>query len=205
MQKKKGAIIALVGPHYSGKSALAKKLSTKAKCIQIEEKWAQDPFREFRKKGDYLKSQFWFLLETMKIMLEARETKKTGEVIILDTFVNTTRSFCRSKLNPTDFKTFNSIFEEITKDFPLPDLIIYLTASAAVLKERSQLRAKLGTGPTSDAHVEINWINKTIDANQIEFGNWKKTPIIKINTGKEDLINNEEHFQKLLTTLKKYI
>ncbi|MDH5532827.1 MAG: deoxynucleoside kinase [Candidatus Pacebacteria bacterium] len=196
--KNNGIIIAIVGPHYSGKSTLSQKLFHESNFSTVEEKWLEDPFTQFRKKGDYLKSQIWFLTETMKTMLEAINMKNNGSKIVLDTFVNTTRAFCRSKLSTQDFKIFNIVFDNIVKDFPLPDLIIYLTGSVDALKQRSIIRAKSGTGPDSDKNVSLEWIKKSIDANEEEFGNWTKTPIIKIDVSNKDVINNKLDYNELL-------
>ena len=202
--KKNGIIIAIVGPHYSGKSTLAQKLFQDSGFSPVEEKWFEDPFTQFRKKGDYLKSQIWFLTETMKTMLNAIEMKNNGSKVVLDTFVNTTRAFCKSKLSPKDFKVFNTVFESVVKDFPLPDLVIYLTGSEHTLKERSQIRAMSGDGTSSDKSASLKWVMKSIDANDKEFKTWSKTPIIKIDTSKIDIINNQKAYSHLLEQIKKY-
>lgn len=204
MRNKKGAVIAIVGPHYSGKSTLAKKMAGNGFC-SVPEKWLDDPFKQFRKNGDYLKSQVWFLIQTMQTLLESAQIKEKGNRVVLDTFPYTTRSFCRSKLNDKDFKTFNLIFETVIKDFPLPDLIIYLTANSKTLLERSQARAGVGNGPASDREANEKWIKKTILANEVEFTGWQATPIIRINTSKKDVINNEENYQELLSQIAKYV
>lgn len=201
----RGKIIAIVGPHYSGKSTLAAKLAKQDGFILQEENWKEDPFTEFRKNGDYLKSQLWFLTETMKTMLQAREHAKNGKHIVLDTFVNTTRAFCRSKLSAQDFKTFNFIFKKITKGFPLPDLVIYLYADPETLLKHSAMRAESKTGPKSDSKTNIEWIKKTVQANSDEFGRWKKTPILKINTSKHDLIHDKTEYKELLKKIHTYV
>lgn len=200
-----GAVIALVGPHYSGKSTLAKKLASQQKYSTIEENWPDDPFVSFRKKGDYLKSQLWFLTETMKTALQAEELKNSGKTVILDTFFHTTRAFCRSKLNKSDFKVFNIIFEAATRNLPLPDLVIYLHGPVSKLLEHANMRAKKKLGPSSDATVDVNWLNKTIKANEVEFGNWKKTPMIKIDISSTDCLNNATQCRALLKEIEKYV
>lgn len=205
MQKStQGKIIAIVGPHYSGKSTLAKKMAKINDFLLIEENWKDDPFSEFRKKGDYLKSQLWYLTETMKAMLQAQQHKESGKKVILDTFVHTTRAFCRSKLSTQDFKIFNIIFNEITKGFPLPDLIIYLHARPETLLKHSVMRSKSKTGPANDSQTDIEWINKTVQVNETEFGNWDTTPIITIDVSKQDLLNNTVDYKELIKKINTY-
>lgn len=203
---KKPISIAIVGPHYSGKSTVSRLFVEKLGFERIEENWHADPYRNVKSEDrDYLRSQYWFLMETAKMTLNAAKIRESGVSAVLDTFVFSTWCFAKTKLNETDFAVFEQLSDMLGSRLPLPDVVVYLTASVDYLYDVNRVkRVESGVGPAGDKTVPKEWLSEICTNQEIVFGKWDKTPLIKIYVEKTDL-TNELNFEKLLSEINEAI
>ncbi len=188
--KKKGIIIALVGPHYAGKSTLSTILQKKKKFIQQEEDWWKDPFRQTEPR-DYFRSQVWYVLQRAEKMIEAQALKNKDIDVVLDSFIYSTLIFGRTKLNDVDFKVLEDLCNSISRLLPKPDYVIYLHARPEFLyNTRRMQRVKDGSGPKSDVNTSLEWIKDICELHSHYFDTWNQTPILKINVEKIDITSS---------------
>lgn len=200
----KAITIAVVGPHYAGKSTLCQLFQKKLGFKLKQEKWWKDPFRNTRPR-DYFKSQLWYLLQNAKSLIEAKKKNKKGITVVLDTFHYSTLIFAKTKLNQYEFGFFRKIFSLVDSLIPYPDMLIYLHATPRFLYSVRRVdRIKKATGPQSDAQTPLEWFRTICKLNNFYFSNWKKTNIIKVDVQKID-ITNEKDFNILVNKMRKKI
>ncbi len=207
-QEKKPITIAVVGPHYAGKSTLCTLLQEKLGFEVVQEQWWKDPFRKkttknfFKEKHDFLGSELWFLARNVHSATQARKLNKKGKHVILDTFIYSTLIFAHTVLTKKELRVLKEVFNLIIPTYSLPDLVIYLSADAKFLYEtRRMIRVEEKTGPTEDEQTPFEWYKKVWDLNEYYFAKWKKTPLLTIDVEKVDLKNDP----KVIAWLKKQI
>lgn len=194
----KNKVIAIVGPHYSGKSTLCDLLQKKEGYRVIKEDWWNDPFRDLVPR-DYFKSQMWFLYETARRMRTAKELGNKGKSIVLDTFIYSTLIFATTKLKEAELALFKKFFELVDKVEHYPDVIIYLYADIDFLfNVRRVDRVKKGTGPAGEINTSYNWLAEVCRLHDKYFSKWKKTKIIKVNVKKTDFVGNKKGYLKIV-------
>ncbi len=195
-------VIAVVGSHYSGKSTLSNLLIEKCGFEAVKENWQNDPYKNNRDdSGDYLRSQYWFFLQTAKAMIEGEKLKKEGKSVVLDTFLPSSLNFAETKLNKVDFKVYEEIVDMVLDRLPLPDLVVYLKAPTTYLYEVNRLRrVEAGTGPKSDSSVGFDWLDQVVKLNEKRFGSWQRTPIAEVNVDKLD-VTDDKVFSELLSSI----
>lgn len=197
----KSYTIAIVGPHYSGKSTLCKILKNELGLMIFEEKWWENPFINDL-PIDFFRSQFWFLQQNLKSMRKALNLREKGKSTALDTFIYSNPIFASTKLTSREYKVFEDVFGLIVPNEPLPDLVVYLYADVNFLYNvRRQSRIEDGTGPKEDAKTEFEWFKKICDLNQEEFANWRKTKLLKVNVAVTDFKHNKNHRDKLVKAI----
>jgi deoxyadenosine/deoxycytidine kinase len=194
---KKAITIAIVGPHYAGKSTLSQLFKKRLGFRILKEKWWLDPFLDTRPR-DYFKSQIWYLLQTTRSMVKANELNKKGKNVVLDTFIYSTLTFAQTKLSNKEFALYKSLVDNLAPLLPHPKVVVYLYAKPSFLHSvRRMQRVVKNTGPKEDIETPYNWLKKISDLNKKYFNSWKKTPLIKINVEKVDLKNDENAFYSL--------
>lgn len=191
LELEKPITLAIVGPHYSGKSTLCKMMQRKFGFAVIYEKWWDDPFMNDNPK-DYFRSEIWYLLQTSSKLIKAKKLNKLGKNVVLDTFIYSTLIFASTKLRGKDLKVFKEILDFIYTILPKPDLLIYLYASPQYLfNVRRIKRVKEGTGPKGEINTPYSWFKKVCSLNNKFFSNWKTTKLIKINVENLDLLTTD--------------
>ncbi len=197
--------IAIVGPHYAGKSLLCSLFKEQLGFTSIDEPWWQDPFRD-HKPRDYFRSQLWFLTQRLAALNQAKELNRAGTGVVLDTFYFSTLIFGATKLNEIDQQVFADLVEVASQHFPLPDVVIYLHADPKFLHGVRRLsRIESGTGPKSDADTPLAWIEKICALNEHWFARWDKTPLIAIDVEKTDLLGDSKAFPSLVNKIRRLI
>lgn len=197
----KGKTIAVVGPHYSGKTTLCRIFEEKFGYKKIEERWQDDPYRTGEKR-DYFRSQVWYLLQTTQAIYKAKQLNKRGENVILDTLYYSTLIFAQTKLDKRDFDVFKDLVDLVARSAPMPDVIVYLHAEVDFLfNTRKNIRVAQKTGPSGEDKTPYEWLKKVCELHDFYFENWKKTKLIKINVEKEDLAADPKAIDSLFNKI----
>ncbi len=200
-RKKTGQIIAVVGPHYAGKSTLCDLFHSSKGFEVIKEKWWKDPYKKTR-SADYFKSEVWYLLQTSKALLQADTLRKENKNVILDTFPLSTLIFAETKLKTEDLKTFRELTHVLINSLPAIDVLVYLYARPEFLFEVRKLkRIQEKSGPPGEEKTSYEWFKKICRLNKEYFDGWKSTPTIKIDVEKVDFLNNKEHFEMIVSEI----
>lgn len=194
--------IAVVGPHYSGKSTLCELFAKQARFTAIKEEWWKDPTRDVQPR-DYFHAQMWYLLQTSQSLVKAKRLKAAGQSVILDTFMYSTCIFSTTVLSATQMQTFNAWVEFLATTVPLPDVVIYLHANIDFLyNQRRQTRLAQGTGPKGEDKTSYEWFKCICELNSKYFDSWSLTPLLKIDTQATDFLHDPSAFTELMEKLK---
>src|SRR5699024_709316 len=136
----KKQFIAVEGPIGVGKSSLAHKLSQTFNYYEEKEIVNENPFLsdfyEDISKWSF-QTEMFFLCNRYK---QFQDLASISTGIVSDYHIYKNKIFANNTLTPTEFSKFSRIYDILTEDLEMPNIIIFLDADLEVLKKRIALR-----------------------------------------------------------------
>lgn len=188
--------IAVEGPIGAGKTSLARRLAETFNYEILLEKSEENPFLErfyHSPRQMALATQLFFLFQRARQMQELRQTDMFEPVRVADFLMEKDKLFAQQNLDPDEFQLYENVYEHLTIDAPVPDLVIYLQAPVEVLMQRIQMR-----GIPAEMLIEEQYLAKLINAYTEFFHYYDKSTLLMVNCSSLDFVNNEEDYQLLL-------
>lgn len=192
--------IVIEGPIGVGKTTLAKKIANTFSTEILLEDAAENPFmaRFYENpKAAALSTQLFFLLQRARQMQDLRQGDMFNPVRISDFLMEKDRLFAELTLNDDELKLYEQVYEQLTFDVPVPDLVVYLQAPVEVLLNRIENR-----GIYHERLIEASYLQRLSDAYVEFFYHYTDAPLLIVNASDVDFVNNENDYQQLLQRLK---
>ncbi len=193
--------IAVEGVIGVGKTSFAEMLAHRLNAELINEEVLENPFLvdfyKNRKKFAF-SCQLYFLLSRYQQQQQLMTRDLFAQRIVADYLFAKDSIFASVNLSDRELALYNKLAPILSKDIPLPDLVIYLQASTPVLLKRIRKR-NLPFEKTIDAEY-IEMLNKAYD---YFFFNYTDTPLLVVKTDDIDFVNNPEHFDDLIEQISK--
>jgi len=192
--------IAVEGPIGVGKTTLARKLAQSFQAELLLEAAAENPFLEkFYQdpKAGALPAQLYFLFQRTRQLQELRQGDMFAPNHIADFLMDKDRLFARVTLDADELNLYEQVYNNLTIDAPIPDLVIYLQAPADILLKRIRKR-----GISMEYTVTDEYLNKLSSAYTDFFHYYNASPLLIVNASEIDLVNNEKDYQQLLERIE---
>ncbi|MBC2910502.1 deoxynucleoside kinase [Staphylococcus hominis] len=194
--------IAIEGPIGVGKSSLTHKISQTFNYYEENEIINENPFlSDFYddiSKWSF-QTEMFFLCNRYK---QAQDIAKINQGVVSDYHIYKNRIFARNTLNESEFDKFNRIFNILTEDLELPNMIIFLDADLDVLKRRIAKRNR-----SFEHHIEDSYL-LNLKKDYLSFYETLKNDganVILIDTSDLDFVQNESDYQLILNQIKPMI
>lgn len=192
--------IAIEGPIGVGKTSLARRLAEDYNARLILEKVDDNPFLELFYSGDQnvaLPTQLYFLLSRAQQLNSLWQEDMFSSMSISDFVIEKDPLFAALTLEPTHLKLYQGIYHSVVKDYPQPDLVVYLQAPLEVLVQRIAKR-----GRDFERNIETQYIQKLSQTYNDFFYHYDKTPLLIINTEGIDFVKNDEEYLNLKSAIE---
>ncbi len=192
--------IAVEGPIGAGKTTLARKLSESFSAELLLEAAAENPFLEkFYQdaKTGALPAQLYFLFQRTRQLQELRQGDMFAPNHIADFLVDKDRLFARVTLDADELNLYEQVYENLTINAPVPDLVIYLQAPVNVLLKRIRKRAV-----AMEYTITEEYLDRLSNAYTDFFHYYNTSPLLIVNASGIDLVNNEADYQQLLERIE---
>lgn len=193
--------IVIEGPIGVGKTSLAKRLADTFNTELMLESPADNPFLP----GFYedpqaaaLQTQLFFLFQRAKQIAMLRQTDMFKPVQVADFFIEKDRLFASVTLNNAEFELYQQVYDRITLEAPIPNLVIYLQAPTDVLLKRI-----LGRGIDYEKYIDEKYLQRIANAYIDFFYHYNSAPLLIVNTADFDLVNGSRNYNLLLEYIKK--
>ena len=191
--------IAIEGPIGVGKTTLANKIAQTFNYDAFLEQPAENPFlKNFYRNPSQsaLATQLFFLFQRMQQIQDLKQRSLFENVRVADFLIEKDRLFAKVTLSNEEMQLYDKVYEHITLDAPIPDLVIYLQAPIEILKERITKR-----GNINEQYLTLDYLERLNDAYSRFFLDYKEAPLLIINAADINLESNESDYEALITMI----
>jgi deoxyguanosine kinase len=188
--------IAVEGTIGVGKTSLAKRLAQTFNYDIVLEKPEENPFLErfYRNPRQHaLSTQLFFLFQRAQQLQELKQDDLFKPVRVADFLIDKDHLFARQNLDPDEFALYEKVYQHLTLDAPVPDLVIYLQAPTHVLLNRIQKR-----GIPAEQTIEAEYLDRLNESYTEFFHYYNRSPLLIVNTTDIDLVNHDGDYQQLI-------
>ena len=191
--------IAVEGPIGVGKTTLARRLAEAFNYQVLLEDAHENPFLDRfyqNRKEAALATQLFFLFQRSQKIADLRQTDIFEPVRVSDFLIDKDPLFARINLDPDEYSIYEKVFQQLTIDAPLPDLVIYLQASPDRLLERI-----LSRGVSSERGIDREYLEQINEVYSEFFLYYDAAPLLIVNANEIDLSQGDEDFSQLVNYL----
>jgi deoxyadenosine/deoxycytidine kinase len=144
-----------------------------------------------------LPAQLFFLFQRTRQMEALHQADMFQPVRVADFLMEKDRLFAELTLDSEELKLYDQIYEHLTVDHPVPDLVIYLQAPEDVLLKRIAKR-----GIRYERRIDAGFLRRLSEAYARMFLYYDASPLLIVNAAHIDLVNNEDDYQALLAQIE---
>lgn len=188
--------IAVEGPIGVGKTTLARRLAQTLNSELMLELAEDNPFlpRFYEdQRGTALPTQLHFLFQRLKQIETLKQSDLFRPARVADFLMQKDRLFAQVTLNEHELDLYYQVYNRLTLEAPVPDLVIYLQAPVEALLQRVYER-----GIGYERHIEETYLKKITDAYVEFFYHYHDSPLLIVNTEDFNLADESDDYKVLL-------
>ena len=196
MKRDRPGYIVVEGPIGVGKTSLAKRLAKSFESDLLLEGADENPFLErFYQdpRSGALPAQLFFLFQRVRQIEAMRQADMFQPVRVADFLMEKDRLFAELTLGTEELKLYEQVYQHVTVDAPVPDLVVYLQAPEDVLLKRIARR-----GIKYERKIDTEYLRNLSEAYSRMFLNYDDAPLLIVNTSCINLVDNDIEYQALL-------
>ncbi|HDR8026526.1 TPA: deoxynucleoside kinase [Bacillus cereus] len=197
--------ITVEGPIGVGKTSLAKEISTHMQLHLLKEIVDENPFLgKFYEDIDEwsFQTEMFFLCNRYK-QLEDINIKYLNQrkPVVADYHIFKNVIFASRTLKDSQYDKYMQIYRILTQDMPVPNVIVYLTASLKTLQRRIAMR-----GREFEINMDPNYLLQLTKDYETAMDAFKKDhpdiPVLKFNGDDMDFVKNPDDLNVILSALQ---
>ena len=197
--------ITVEGPIGVGKTSLAKEISTHMQLHLLKEIVDENPFLgKFYEDIDEwsFQTEMFFLCNRYK-QLEDINIKYLNQrkPVVADYHIFKNVIFASRTLKDSQYDKYMQIYRILTQDMPVPNVIVYLTASLETLQKRIAMR-----GREFEKNMDPNYLLQLTKDYETAMDAFKKDhpeiPVLKFNGDDMDFVKNPDDLNVIISALQ---
>jgi deoxyguanosine kinase len=191
--------IAVEGPIGVGKTTLARRLAQTFNYQVLLEDAHENPFLERfyqNRREAALATQLFFLFQRSQKIADLRQSDIFEPVRVSDFLIDKDPLFARINLDSDEYTLYEKVFRQLTIDAPVPDLVIYLQATADRLMERI-----LERGVANERNIDREYLEQINEVYSEFFLYYDAAPLLIVNANEIDLVRGDRDFGQLVDYL----
>lgn len=196
MDLEKCRYIVVEGPIGAGKTSLARALAAEVGAEELFERPEQNPFlaRFYEDMARFaLATQLAFLFQRADRLRAVGPSDGFRRTAVGDFLLDKDPLFARLNLTAAEYALYERVYTHVKPQTPVPDLVIYLQAPVDVLVERVLRR-----GVDYERTISPQYLARVAEAYSRYFHEYGESPLLIVNTGELNFVDNAEHLALLL-------
>lgn len=188
------------GPIGVGKSSLARLLADSFRARLVLEPTSENPFLDqfYRDRRKYaFQTQLFFLTSRYQQQQELAQPDLFRRATVANYLFARDRIFAYLNLDDTELAMYEKIYRMVEPTVPRPDLVVYLQASAEILRERIRRRSR-----PAERHLEPRYLEELVQAYNSYFFHYADSPLLVVNTTDVDFVSNPDDYADLLREIR---
>ncbi|TCO75078.1 deoxynucleoside kinase [Chromatocurvus halotolerans] len=191
--------IAVEGAIGVGKTTLARRLAATFNYEMLSEDADENPFLgKFynNPRQSALATQLFFLFQRAQKIADLRQRDIFQPVRVADFLIEKDPLFARITLDADEYALYEKVYQQLTIDAPVPDLVIYLQASTDILLQRIEQR-----GIIYEQRIDNAYLERLNDVYSQFFLYYDKAPLLIVNASAIDLADSQRDYSQLVDYL----
>ena len=196
MSGERPGYIVVEGPIGVGKTSLARRLAQSFETDLVLEGSDENPFLERfyeEPRTGALPAQLFFLFQRARQIEAMRQADMFQPVRVADFMMEKDYLFAKLTLDAEELKLYQQVYDHVTVDAPVPDLVIYLQAPVDILLQRIAKR-----GIRYERRIDAQYLRRLSEAYARLFHEYEAAPLLIVNAANINLVDNEEDYAALL-------
>ena len=196
--------IAVEGPIGVGKTSLSKAIADTQQFHQLKEIVDENPF--LNKFYDNIEewsfqTEMFFLCNRYKQLSDTKsEILIEQKPVVADYHIFKNLIFAKRTLGPEEYMKYEEIYKILTKDMPVPNVIVYLHASLDTLMKRISQRGREFEKNMDSAYLQQLAEDYETFITYFESAH-PEIPVLRFNGDDLDFVNNAKDMQFILDTV----
>ncbi|MBF4501586.1 deoxynucleoside kinase [Savagea sp. SN6] len=200
--------IAVEGPIGVGKTSLTEALAQEFDYVALHEIVDENPFlNKFYENIEEwsFQTEMFFLCNRYKQLGDIQKhTLSENRPVVADYHIFKNLIFAKRTLQEEEYEKYAEIYRILTRDVPMPNIIVYLTASLEKLQERIELR-----GRTFEQQIDPNYLVQLTEDYAQFMEDFERVhpevPVLRFDGDAFDFVHSEADRAHIVREVKKVL